>query len=95
MPPNFLRHYYDISQLLEHPDVTTFIDTPEYQARKEHRFRIGDNLIIAENEAFLLSDPGIREQYTLAYQATASLYFGEQIPFNAILKKIQDHMGKL
>lgn len=24
MPPNFLRHYYDISQLLDHPDVITF-----------------------------------------------------------------------
>jgi len=95
MPPNFLRHYYDIGQLLEHPDVTTFIGTPEYQARKEHRFRKDDNPIIAENEAFLLSDPEIREQYTLAYQATASLYFGEQIPFDAILEKIQKHIGEL
>ncbi len=65
MPPNFLRHYYDIGQLLEHPDVITFIGTPEYQARKEHRFRKGDNLIIAENEAFILSDPETREQYAL------------------------------
>jgi len=95
MPPNFLRHYYDISQLLEHPDVIAFIGTPEYQARKEHRFRKDDNLVIAENEAFLLSDPETRKQYILAYQATASLYFGEQIPFDAILKKIQRHMGKL
>ena len=36
MPPNFLRHYYDISHLLEHPDVITFIGTPEYQARSRH-----------------------------------------------------------
>jgi hypothetical protein len=27
--------------------------------------------------------------------ASESLYFGEQIPFDAILKKIQKHMGKL
>jgi len=95
VPPNFLRHYYDISQLLDHPDVIAFIGTPEYQARKEHRFRKDDNLMIAENEAFLLSDTETRKQYTLVYQATASLYFGEQIPFNTILKKIQDHIGKL
>lgn len=95
MPPSFLRHYYDIGQLLEHPDVTGFIGTPEYQARKKHRFRKDDNLIIAENEAFLLSDPETREQYTLAYQATASLYFGEHIPFDAILEKIQKHIGEL
>lgn len=95
MPPNFLRHYYDIAQLLEHPDVTTFIGTPKYHERKKHRFRKDDNLIIAENEAFLLSDPEVREQYTLAYQATASLYFGELIPFDAILEKIQKHIGEL
>jgi len=34
LPPNFLRHYYDISQLLDHPEVTAFIGTPEYHARK-------------------------------------------------------------
>ena len=95
MPPSFLRHYYDISQLLDHPDVITFIGTPEYHERKKRRFRKDDNLIIAENEAFLLSDPKTRERYTLAYQATASLYFGEQIPFDAILGKIQEHIDKL
>jgi len=95
LPPNFLRHYYDISQLLDHPDVTAFIGTPEYHARKKQRFRKDDNLIIAENDAFLLSDPKTREQYTLAYQATASLYFGEQIPFDTILGKIQKQMDEL
>lgn len=34
-PPNFLRHYYDISQLLSHPDVIAFIGSPEYMARKK------------------------------------------------------------
>ncbi|MBV2137121.1 MAG: nucleotidyl transferase AbiEii/AbiGii toxin family protein [Candidatus Thiodiazotropha sp. (ex Ctena orbiculata)] len=95
MPPNFLRHYYDIGQLLEHPDVNAFVGTPEYRERKERRFRKGDNLIIAENEAFLLSNPETRKQYTLAYQATASLYFGEQIPFDAILENIQRRIAEL
>ncbi len=95
LPPNFLRHYYDISQLLDHPEVAAFIGTPKYHARKEQRFRKGDNLNIAENEAFLLSDPGTREQYILAYQKTASLYFDQQIPFDNILKKIQEQIEKL
>ncbi len=94
-PPNFLRHYYDISQLLDHPDVISFIGTPQYHTRKKQRFRKDDNLIILENEAFLLSDPATREKYTLAYQATASLYFGEQIPFDTILGKIQSQISKL
>lgn len=95
LPPNFLRHYYDISQLLNYPDVIAFIRTPEYRARKERRFRKDDNLNIAENEAFLLSDPATREQYALAFQTTASLYFGEQIPFDIILGKIQTRIAQL
>ena len=92
LPQNFMRHYYDISQLLEHPDVADFIGTPEYQERKKKRFRTGDNLNISENEAFLLSDPATRDQYALAYQATASLYFNDQIPFDTILDRIQTHI---
>jgi len=95
LPPNLLRHYYDISQLLDHPDVTTFIGTPEYYIRKEQRFRKGDELAIAENEAFLLSNPEIREQCALAYQATASLYFSGQPDFGSILEKIGKQIDKL
>jgi Nucleotidyl transferase AbiEii toxin, Type IV TA system len=95
MPADFLRHYYDISQLLDHPDVIAFIGTPEYHARKKKRFRKDDNLKIAENEAFLLSDVATREQYTLEYQKTASLYFNEQIPFEEFLGKIRGQIEKL
>lgn len=95
LSPNFLRHYYDISQLLDHPDVTAFIGTPEYHTRKEQRFRKGDKLIISENEAFLLADPATREQYALAYQATAPLYFSGQPDFGSILDKIGKQIDKL
>jgi len=95
LPQNFMRHYYDISQLLEHPDVADFIGTAEYQERKKIRFRIGDNLNISENEAFLLSDPTTRDQYALAYQTTASLYFNDQTPFDTILDRIQSRIEEL
>lgn len=95
MPVNFLRHYYDISQLLDHPDVVAFIGTPAYHSRKEIRFRKDDNLIIAENKAFLLSDTATRERFAIAYQATTSLYFGGQPPFDAILEKIRQRIGAL
>jgi len=95
MPQNFMRHYYDISQLLGHPDVAAFISTPEYQERKKVRFRAGDNLNISENEAFLLSDPATRDPYALAYQTTASLYFDDQVPFDVVLEKIQSQIEKL
>jgi len=95
LPQNFMRHYYDIGQLLQHPDVADFIGTAEYQERKKIRFRIGDNLNISENEAFLLSDPTTRDQYALAYQATASLYFNDQTPFDTILDRIQSRIEEL
>ena len=95
MPQNFMRHYYDINQLLDHPEVAAFIGTPEYHARKKVRFRAGDNLIISENEAFLLSDPATRDQYVHAHKAIASLYFNEQIPFDTILNRIQTQIKKL
>lgn len=95
MPTNFLRHYYDIGQLLDHPAVTDFIGTADYHARKEQRFRTGDNLSIAENEAFRLSDTSTRQRYALVYRTTASLYFGGQPPFEAILEKIQGWIPRL
>ncbi len=95
IPPNFLRHYYDISLLLNHPEVIAFIGTAKYQERKRQRFRKDDNLIIADNEAFLLSDPKTMKQYTIAFQSTASLYFDKQVSFHGILEKIQQHIGKL
>jgi len=75
--------------------VTAFIGTTKYKQRKETRFRKGDNLNIAENEAFLIRDPETRQQYTAAYQNTAGLYFETQIPFEAILQKIQNHIDQL
>ncbi len=94
-PANFLRHYYDLSQLLEHPDVQAFIGTEKYHKRKAIRFRAADNQNIAENEAFLIRDPEVRELYRNAFQATQSLYFDEQPAFDVIIEKIQAQLGEL
>jgi hypothetical protein len=94
-PKNFLRHYYDLYCLLDSPEVLAFIGTPEYHARKAVRFRAGDNLDIASNEAFLLSDPQVRKLYESKYQETAALYYTGQVPFNEILSRIQQHIDKL
>jgi hypothetical protein len=56
LPPNFLRHYYDVYCLLAQPDVLAFIGTPAYEARKRQRFRAADELVIARNPAFVLAD---------------------------------------
>ncbi len=94
-PTNFLRHYYDLSQLLDHLLVKEFIGTKEYHARKKIRFRTGDNLNISENEAFLLSDPKVRKQFSETFLSTTSLYYAGQPTFEEILGRIQSTIENL
>lgn len=94
-PKNFMRHYYDLYCLLDSTEVLSFIGTPTYHARKIERFRFGDNLDIANNEAFLLSDLKVRNLYVNQYLETAALYYTGQIPFSEILARIHQHIERL
>jgi len=94
-PINFLRHYYDIYCLLSNDMVLDFISTEKYPERKQVRFRQGDNQVIAENEAFLLTDPHTRQMYIDEYLKSESLYYQSQPPFVDILKKIQENIEHL
>lgn len=94
-PKNFLRHYYDLYCLLESPEVQAFIGKPDYQARKKVRFPQADNLDIASNEAFLLSDTAVRKRYAAKYRETQGLYYAGQVPFEEILQRIALHIHRL
>jgi len=94
-PKNFLRHYYDIYCLLEDQRVQEFIGTDGYCKRKIIRFPKKDNQIISENEAFLLSDPKIRELYSQEYEKTKNLYHCDMVPFDAILERINLNIDRL
>ncbi len=87
-PANFMRHYYDVFQLLQEPLVRKFIGTPEYIAHKGKRFRRGDNPVLAENEAFLLINLEIRKTYASAYAGSGALYYKAQPSFEDILAAI-------
>ncbi len=89
-PANFMRHYYDVYRLLGEPIVQEFIGTKEYAEHKVKRFPKADNPVLTENEAFLLSDPDIRETYARAYDQSRSLYYKSQPQFETILKAIAD-----
>ena len=67
----------------------------KYQAHKEKYFCLEGNLVIAENEAFLLNDPFNRNEYEEAFQNTKALYFKTQPGFDEILERIQNQLGKL
>lgn len=94
-PTDFMRHYYDVYCLLHSPIVQNFIGTEEYLAHKKKRFRSHDNLVIAENEAFLLSLPEIYQTYEQAYQGTSALYYESQPEFKKIMELFQKYLDKL
>ena len=82
-----MRHYYDVYSLLKRADVQAFIGTADYAAHKQKRFRAGDNPNIAQNEAFLLSDPETHKLYEKAFVESSSLYYGEIPTLGQILEE--------
>ena len=94
--PNYMRQYYDVYCLLEHPQVLDFIGTSEYKAHKETRFPNKDiEIPIAENEAFLLSNPSLRASFEKRYKSTGALYYKGQPDFEKILARIKEYIDRL
>ena len=59
-----MRQYYDVYCLLDDKPVLDFIGTNAYYADKKNRFPEKDyNIPIARNEAFILSNPKIRDAF--------------------------------
>jgi Nucleotidyl transferase AbiEii toxin, Type IV TA system len=94
-PVEFMRHYYDIYSLLQRKDVQDFVGTDAYTEHKRKRFRGGDNQNIAENQAFILSDPETRKTYTDAFAKSGALYYGDKPTFEQILEKIGEWIARL
>lgn len=95
LPKNFMRHYYDVFYLLQASEVQAFIGTEAYHTHKRNRFRTKDNLIIAQNEAFLLQDRTVRDLYRQSYEATRALYYQGQPDFDEVMSKIQGYINDL
>lgn len=94
--PNYMRQYYDVACLLGRDDVQKFIGTEEYRQHKKIRFPKKDlEIPVAENEAFLLSNPEVRDKFKIRYSATANLYYKGQPPFDELLGTIHANLHKL
>jgi hypothetical protein len=94
-PANFLRHYYDVYCLLELQEVQDFMQTTAYHERKKQRFRSGDELVIARNPAFTLSDSGQRELFAREYRKSSALYYQGQPEFELLLERISKHLKSM
>jgi hypothetical protein len=93
-PVAFMRHYYDVYELLNQPEVQAFIGTDAYKQHKQARFR-GENQNIAGNEAFLLSDVQTRAQYADAYERSSALYYAAKPTFEQIIGEIKKWANRL
>jgi len=94
--PNFIRHYYDVSQLLTLKEVLDFIGTEKYYKHKEERFPNKDKEIpISSNEAFLLSDPELLARFKERYLKTRNLYYKGQPDFEDVLKILHNYIDRL
>jgi Nucleotidyl transferase AbiEii toxin, Type IV TA system len=94
-PGNFLRHYYDVYCLLALDEVKAFIQLPEYQTRKDQRFRTGDEQVIANNPAFLLEDLEQRRLFETEYRKTQALYYQGQPEFSLVLARIHQYISSM
>ena len=90
---NFLRHYYDLYQLLDVPAVQRFIGTSAYQEHKAKRFK-SENHNLAASGAFALEGT-ILKQFEAEYSKTAALYYRGQIPLQQILMRIREDLSRL
>lgn len=95
LPTNFVRHYYDIHQLLGSQRVLKFIGSDEYHSHKSKRFRLQDEKDITKNEAFWLNDPQHKKTFNDEYKRTSALYFNGQPELSSILKRIQGFSEQL
>jgi hypothetical protein len=88
--PNLMRQYYDVFCLLGDEKVQVFIGTEEYARHKEARFPTKDKVVpIAQNQAFLLHDPELRNTFRRRYLDTASLYYNGQPDFDELLARLE------
>ena len=93
--PNLMRQYYDVYSLLNIERVLAFIGTKEYEEYKIVKFKKDLKIPVQENEAFLLSDPKLREQFKVRYEATSALYYNGQPPFEELLERLHSHLHRL
>lgn len=95
LPINFLRHYYDVYQLLGNNRVLAFIGTENYLVHKNKRFRSADEKVIAKNNAFTIPNPEIKQLFSNEFAKKSAMYFGNQPKFDEILQKIAQCISKL
>ncbi len=90
-PVNFIRHYYDVYQLLLTEQVKNFLNTAAYHAYKQEKFGTLDEPDLTKNPAFQLSEPSEMDKFSSLYQKKADIYFGAIPSFETIIEHIKNY----
>ena len=94
LPVNFIRHYYDLYQLLEREDVKNYVGTPEYESFKAERFG-GTDTKIGNSDALKLTSSEDRAAFEAAYARSEGLYFRGRPTLQEILDRMAQYMDRL
>lgn len=95
MPINFMRHYYDVFQLLKLKRVQDFIGSEKYVAHKELRFRTADEKDITKNDAFTIVKYETQKVYQQSFERTKGLYYKGQPKFSDILESFKPWLSRM
>lgn len=95
LPENFIRHYYDIYQLLGTRRVQDFLETTDYKEHKHKVFGRSSHDRHVFEEALCLPEEATRRRYEDEYEKKADLYYFERPTFTEILSRIQKYVNEL
>lgn len=92
---NFMRQYYDVAELLKNEMVNEFIGTNEYKEHVTLRFPNADMQVpLPINEAFLLNDPKVLDDFANRFEQTKGLYYKGQPNFKEIIEIIRENASR-
>lgn len=94
LPANFIRHYYDLYQLIQRSDVQAFIGTDEYEAFKKERFK-SDDTKVANSDALKLADPKDLKVLEKEYERSEGLYYLGRPTLAQILSRFSEDIERL
>lgn len=95
MPTNFMRHYYDVFQLLKLKRVQDFIGSEAYLAHKDLRFPNADEKDLTKNDAFIIADAETLKVYKQSFDRTKGLYYKGQPEFSDILESFKPYLPRM
>jgi len=94
LPDNFIRHYYDLFQLIDRDDVQKFIGTDQYNEFKSIRFKSIDNKV-SNSEALKLTDAEDRKIFEDEYERSSGLYYKDRPTLEQILLRFSKDLDRL